>query len=97
MPDLLIRAIEDSLAARIKAYAIERGLTLNQSVVDLLERGLLPPTNTNEAGGPGSTSAHSTPGSLSAEMREVRMLGGSWSGDEAGAFRDAMKALERIK
>jgi hypothetical protein len=97
MPDLLIRAIEDSLAARIKAYAIERGLTLNQSVVDLLERGLAPNSAAVEAGGPGLTPAHPTPGSLSWEMREVRMLGGSWSGDEAGAFRDAMTALERIK
>jgi hypothetical protein len=81
MPDLMVRGISDALAEQIKRYARERGLTLNQTVLELLEHGL--------RAGP---SIHET----MMPMQEMRILGGTWSAEEARAFREALAAIERL-
>jgi hypothetical protein len=81
MPDLMVRGISDALAEKIKSYARERGLTLNQTVLELLENGL--------RNGPPSY------GDL-LPMQEMRILGGTWSAEEAQAFREALAAIERL-
>lgn len=81
MPDLMVRGISDALAERIKRHARERGLTLNQTVLELLENGL--------RSGP---SVHET----LMPMQEMRILGGTWSAEEAQAFREALAAIERL-
>lgn len=80
MPDLLIRDIGDALAERIKHYAREHGLTLNQTALKLLELGLR---------------ARDHPDAAS-PMQELRILGGTWSAEEAQAFREALAAIERL-
>lgn len=81
MPDLMVRGISDALAEQIKRHAREQGMTLNQAVLHLLELGLRGP---------------STAG-LSAPMQELRILGGTWSAEEAQAFREALNAIERLQ
>lgn len=77
----MIRGIGDALAEKIKQHARERGLTLNQAVLELLELGL--------RGGP----ALSEP---LVPMQEMRILGGTWSAEEAQAFREALAAIEKL-
>ena len=87
MPDLLIRGIEEDLAERIKNYARDRGLTINASVLELI-------------GGALSVRPTSAPTSRMMELdhdAELRVLGGSWSSDEARAFHEALGALESLK
>lgn len=88
MPDLLIRGIDGELAERIKEYARDSGATLNTCVLNLLRAAL-----------DGSSVRMAERGMLEidAEQSELRVLGGSWSGDEAKAFRDALASMERIK
>lgn len=81
MPDLMIRGISEVLAEKIKRHARERGLTLNQAVLELLENGL--------RSGP-SLHEHLVP------MQEMRILGGTWSAEEAQAFREALAAIEKL-
>jgi hypothetical protein len=80
MPDLMVRGISESLADQIKRYARERGLTLNQTVLELLENGL--------RAGPAMHELQ--------PMQEMRILGGIWSAEEAQAFREALVAIERL-
>lgn len=87
MPDYLVRGIDEKLAVRIKDYARDRQLTLNDGVLELLAAGL------------DSRAAHvalSGGARAQASESEVRMLGGSWNADEAGAFAEALRALERL-
>lgn len=90
MPDLLIRGIDGELAERIKEHARTSGTTLNTCVLNLLRAAL-----------DGSTVKMAERGMLEINAddsdSELRVLGGSWSGDEAKAFRDALKSMERIK
>ena len=81
MPDLLGRGISDALAEKIKRYARERGLTLNQTALELLENGL--------------RSGPAMPEQM-LPMQEMRILGGIWSAEEAQAFREALAAIERL-
>jgi hypothetical protein len=84
MPDFLLRNIDERLAIRIKEYAREKERPLNDALLTLLARGL------DAEAMPG------TQGGTRAVEGEMRMLGGSWSADEAGAFQEALRALERI-
>lgn len=87
MPDYLVRGIDEKLAVRIKDYARDRQVTLNEGVLELIEVGL---------DARGSRVALSG-GARAAELdREVRTLGGSWNSDEASAFADALRAMERL-
>lgn len=81
MPDLLLRDISEALAQSVKLYARDRGLTLNQAVLQLLEAGLQRPPSREE------NITH---------MAETRTLGGIWNSDESSAFNAAVRALERI-
>lgn len=81
MPDLMVRGISDPLAERIKHYARERGLTLNQTALELLENGLRTSPSIQE---------------MLMPMQEMRILGGTWSAEEAQAFREALTAIERL-
>jgi hypothetical protein len=92
MPDLLVRAIDNSLAERIKAYALERGRTLNECMLELIEKGL----RAHDA--EKSSAAIDLHGvGLGSGGSEVHMLGGAWSGDEAAAFREAVLAMKNLK
>ncbi len=84
MPDFLLRNIDERLAIRIKEYAREKERPLNEALLTLLARGL-------EA-----EATHAAMGGTRAIEGEMRTLGGSWSGDEASAFQEALRALERI-
>lgn len=88
MPDLLIRGIEDELAERIKNYARDRGMTINASVVEII-RGALSARPT--------TATASRALEIDDSERELRVLGGSWSSDEARAFHEAIASLENLK
>jgi hypothetical protein len=81
MADLMVRGISEALAERIKQHAREHGLTLNQCVLQLLENGLRVGPAMHEHGLP---------------MQEMRILGGTWSAEEAQAFREALVAIERL-
>ncbi len=104
MPDLLVRAIDDALAERIKRYTRERVEPLNTCMLELLRAGLeqfesrAAEKNTAAPAPSASTSpAAGTMPSYGAEvMRETRILGGTWNSDESSAFREALAAIERI-
>ena len=104
MPDLLVRAIDDALAERIKRYTRERVEPLNTCMLELLRAGLeqfeARATAKNTATPAVSTAASPATGTMphyGAEvMRETRILGGTWNSDEATAFREALSAIERI-
>ena len=85
MPDFMVKNIDEKLAVRIKDYARDRSVTLNEGVLELLAAGL------------DSRGAHAAlSGPLQPGGGEVRTIGGSWSGDEAAAFAEAMRAMERL-
>lgn len=99
MPDLLIRAIDDALAERIKRYTREKGAPLNTCMLELLRQGLDHAEQT--AGGqnraPTASVAAGTMPRYGAEvMAETRILGGTWNNEEATAFREAISAIENI-
>jgi len=100
MPDLLVRAIDDALAERIKRYTRERVQPLNTCMLELLRAGLEQFEARSEgknAAAPATSPAAGTMPSYGAEvMRETRILGGTWNSDEASAFREALSAIERI-
>ncbi len=99
MPELLIRAIDDVLAERIKRYTRGRGVPLNQCMLELLGAGLDAQETKGAAAavsGTGGTPDGNMPSIVDVTMRETRILGGTWNSDEAGAFRDALKSLEKI-
>ena len=88
MPDRLIRGIEDELAERIKNYARDRGMTINASILEIVRSALSArPT----------TAVASRAREIDEGDGEMRVLGGSWSSDEARAFHEAIGALENLK
>jgi hypothetical protein len=90
MPDLLVRAIDDRLAERIKAYAHERATALNTCMLELIDRGL----RAHDA--EKASAAIDLHSARQHEATEVITLGGAWSGDEAAAFREAVAAMQKI-
>jgi hypothetical protein len=91
MPDLLVRAIDDALAERIKRYAQERAQPLNQCMLEIIDLGLVAAQQKQK------TDALNTDLPSLTTAPEVRTLGGTWSGDEARAFADALKAIQGIR
>lgn len=90
MPDLLVRAIDERLAERIKAYAMERAAALNTCMLELIDKGL----RAHEAEKVNAAiDQHSRRVESAAE---IQTLGGAWSGDEAAALREAIAAMQRI-
>ena len=103
MPDLLVRAIDDALAERIKRYTRERVEPLNTCMLELLRAGLeqfeARASEKNSAvpvAAATSPAAGTMPNYGAEVMRETRILGGTWNSDEASAFREALSAIERI-
>jgi hypothetical protein len=103
MPDLLVRAIDESLAERIKRYTRERSEPLNNCMLELLRSGLdqfearlAAKAAGQEVPGPSSPARGTMPEYSSEVMRETRILGGTWNNDEASAFREALMAIEKI-
>lgn len=92
MPDLLVRAIDDRLAERIKAYAIERATALNTCMLELIDKGL----RAHEAEKVSAALDQHASG-RSRESSDTILLGGAWSGDEAAAFREAIAAMQKIR
>lgn len=87
MPDFMVRGIDEQLALRIKDYARDRQLTLNDGVLELIAAGLdSRAAHVALSGGPRAEGSD----------REVRTIGGSWDSAEASAFADALRALERL-
>jgi hypothetical protein len=90
MPDLLVRAIDERLAERIKAYAHERAAALNTCMLELIDKGL----RAHEA--EKASAAIDLHDMSRHAASEIRTLGGAWSGDEAAAFREAIAAMQKI-
>lgn len=87
MPDYLVRGIDEKLAVRIKDYARDRHVTLNDGVLELISAGLdSRAAHVALSGGPRATERAS----------DVHTIGGSWNSDEASAFADALRALEGL-
>lgn len=87
MPDYLVRGIDEKLALRIKDYARDRQVTLNDCVLELIAAGLdSRAAHVALSGGPRA----------SERVSEVHTIGGSWDTEEASAFADALRALERL-
>jgi len=84
MPDYLVRSIDEKLAVRIKDYARDRGVTLNEGVLELITAGL------------DSRGAHAAMAGASPNGGSVHTIGGMWSSDEATAFAEAIRAIERL-
>jgi hypothetical protein len=91
MPDLLIRSIDDALTERIKRFTRDSSQPLNACMLELIRLGL----DAHEKRS-GSANQSTETSFVNAAMRETRILGGTWNSDEASAFSDALKAIEKI-
>lgn len=79
----MLRGISDSTAAHVKALARDRNWSLNDVLLELIERGL----HANE----GHADEVVTP-----THQDIAMLGGTWDAEESAAFRAAMQAFEEL-
>ncbi len=79
----MLKGISDTAAAQIKALARDRNWSLNDVILDLIERGL----NVHED----RAEVVVTP-----THQDIARLGGTWDADEAAAFRAAMDAFEGL-
>jgi phosphopantetheinyl transferase (holo-ACP synthase) len=84
MPDFTVRGIDISMAERIKELARAKNWSINDVVLDLLQKAL-------EMNGSAS-SADAAP----ADHKDVALLAGTWANDEAAAFRAALEAFEQL-
>jgi hypothetical protein len=82
MADFPLRGISDELANGIKAFARDRGIALNQAVLELIQLGI---------------DAHRTATTPFHDPQDIATLSGTWNGDEMQAFRAAVSAMEKIK
>lgn len=79
----MLRGISDSTAAHIKALARDRNWSLNDVLLDLIERGL-------------NANAGHADEVVMPTHRDIATLGGTWDADESAAFRAAMQAFEGL-
>lgn len=79
----MLRGISDSTAAHIKALARDRNWSLNDVLLELIERGLH--ANDGRADEVVAPMHH-----------DIAMLGGTWDAAESAAFRAAMQAFEEL-
>ena len=77
----MLRGISDSTAAHIKALARDRNWSLNDVLLDLLERGL-------------HVNADHADTVLAPTHQDIAKLSGTWDADESAAFHAAMQAFE---
>lgn len=83
MLDFMIRGISDATAAHIKALARDRNWSLNDVLLDLIERGL-------------QVHAGRADDVVTPTHQDIARLGGTWDAAEAAAFRAAMQAIESL-
>ncbi len=84
MPDFTVRGIDITLAERIKEIARVRNWSINDVVLELLQKGL-------------SANGSAAAASAAPEDRnDVALLSGTWGSDEAAAFRAAVEAFESL-
>jgi len=81
VPDILVRNIDESVAERIKAIALERNWSINEVILHVLRHSL---------GFGGEDVTHR-------EIHDVAVLSGTWDTRESTAFRTALEAFERIE
>ena len=79
----MLRGISDATAAHIKALARDRNWSLNDVLLELIERGLR------------ANDGHADE-VVAPTHRDIAMLGGTWDADESAAFRAAMQAFEDL-
>jgi len=79
----MLRGISDTTAAHIKALARDRNWSLNDVLLELIERGLRAKDGQADE-------------VVAQTHRDIAMLGGTWDADESAAFRAAMQAFEDL-
>lgn len=82
VPDIFVRHIDETTAARIKAIARERQWTINEVILYVLRHGL----------GLADEEALQRD-----ELHDIAHLRGTWEPTEAAAFRHALEAFERVE
>ncbi len=85
MLDFMLRGISDSTASHIKAMARDRNWSLNDVLLDLIERGLRARDQDDHAEVVVTPMHH-----------DIARLAGTWDPAEAAAFRAAMEAFEDL-
>jgi hypothetical protein len=81
MTDILIREVDEAIAARVRQIAIERNLPVNDVILKALRYAL---------GLGGEDLARS-------DRQDIAHLRGTWNSGETAAFREALKAFERVE
>lgn len=84
MPDFTVRGIDITLAERIKEIARARNWSIDDVVLELLQKGL------NAGGSPAAAAP------VPEDRNDVALLSGTWGSDEAAAFRAAVEAFESL-
>ena len=80
MTDIMIREVDDAIAARLREVAVERNWPVDEVVVRALRFAL---------GLGGEDLARR-------ERQDIAHLGGTWNSGETEAFREALSAFERV-
>lgn len=83
MADLIIRSLDDGLAARLKVEARKRGLSLNKYMQQLLAQAMF--------GSPDGTKVET------GRRNDLRKLAGRWTARQARDFRVAVEPFAAIE
>jgi len=83
MADLIIRSLDDGLAARLKVEARKRGLSLNKYMQQLLTQSM--------SGAPDGTAAET------GRRNDLRKLAGRWTARQARDFKVAVKPFAIVE
>jgi len=80
MTDILIREIDEAIAERVRQIAIEKNWPVNEVIVHALRYAL----------GLGGEDL------CRRDRQDIATLRGTWNSGETAAFREALKAFERV-
>lgn len=83
MATLIIRSLDDGLAARLKLEAQKRGLSVNKYLHELLAQSL--------------SAAPRGPADAQAPRNDLRRLAGRWSARQAREFAAAVAPFSKIE
>lgn len=81
MTDILIHEVDEAIAARVRQIAIERNLPVNDVILKALRYAL----------GLGGEDL------VRSDRQDIAHLRGTWNSGETAAFREALKAFERVE
>jgi len=81
MTDILIHEVDEAIAERVRQIAIERNWSVNEVILKALRHAL---------GLGGEDLARH-------ERQDIAHLRGTWNSGETAAFREALKAFERVE